>query len=91
MSSFSITPEAGAPAPAVSKKRKAPSGGHANSNGVTGGSQGHQSHSRKHANMPAVAVNFRETNMMSFESSQGYLKHGKLRADDGTMIGLNGM
>lgn len=91
MSSFSITPEVSAPPPPVSKKRKAPGNGHVNSNGTTGGGQAHApNHSRKHANMPAVAVDFRETNMMSFESSQGYLKHGKLRADDGTILGIDG-
>ena len=91
MSSFSITPEVSAPPPPVSKKRKAPGNGHANSNGTTVGGQAHApNHSRKHASMPAVAVGFRETNMMSFESSQGYLKHGKLRADDGTILGIDG-
>lgn len=91
MSSFSITPEAGAPPPPPpTKKRKAPNGGHVNSNGSASSSHA-PNHSRKHPNLPAVAVGFRETNMMSFESSQGYLRHGKLRADDGTMLGVDGM
>jgi len=33
----------------------------------------------------------RETNMLSFETCQGYLKNGKLKADDGTLLALNGM
>ena len=40
--------------------------------------------------MPPVAVGFRETNMMSFENSRGYLKHGNLEADDGTLLGIDG-
>ena len=28
--------------------------------------------------------------MLSFEMSQGYLKHGKLKADDGTTLAING-
>lgn len=30
------------------------------------------------------------SNLMSFEKSQGYLRHGKLKADDGTSLALNG-
>ena len=91
MSSFSITPEASAPPQPASKKRKAPSGGLANTNGATGvGHANAPNHSRKHPNVPAVAVGYRETNMMSFESSQGYLQHGKLIADDGTVLSVDG-
>lgn len=28
---------------------------------------------------------------MSFENSQGYLKNGKLKADDGNVLSVNGM
>ena len=91
MSSFSITPEASAPAQPASKKRKAPSGGQANSNGTTGvGHANAPNHNRKHANVPAVAVGYRETNMMSFENSQGILQNGQLIADDGTVLSVDG-
>lgn len=91
MSSFSITPEASAPPQPPPKKRKAPSGGHASSNDTTAVSAAHvPTQARKHANLPVVAVGSRETNMMSFENSQGYLKHGRLKADDGTVLGVDG-
>jgi hypothetical protein len=28
--------------------------------------------------------------MLTFENSQGYLKDGKLKADDGTILGIDG-
>lgn len=39
----------------------------------------------------AATSGLRETNMLSFELCQGYLKNGKLKADDGTLLGINGM
>lgn len=33
---------------------------------------------------------YAESNMMSFERSGGYLKNGKLKADDGTVLSING-
>ena len=89
MSTFSVNSDAGTNGPSSSKKRKAPNG---TGNAVTtlGNSFTH-AHTRK-ANHSALSAGAsrREANMFSFEMSQGYLKHGKLKADDGTLFALNG-
>ena len=89
MSSFSLNPETAAPAPGPSRKRKAP-GGHATS--VVPHGADHTSTisvPRKQSHVLST-TNLRETNMMSFEDTQAYLKSGKLRADDGTILEING-
>jgi hypothetical protein len=40
--------------------------------------------------LPQIASGFRESNMLSFENCAGRLTDGKLVADDGTVLGLNG-
>jgi hypothetical protein len=40
--------------------------------------------------LPQIASGFRESNMLSFENCAGRLTDGKLVADDGTTLGLNG-
>ena len=81
MSTFSVNTDAGAP---QSKKRKV-AGGATNSHHVTQNSNRKQNHA-----LSTSASNVRESNMFSFEISRGYLKNGKLEADDGTTFSING-
>lgn len=73
-----------------SKKRK----GHGNNVGPSNASSGvghstSNGHSRRAATV-ASSHSYRQTNMLTFEKSQGYLKNGQLKADDGTILGVNG-
>ena len=92
MSSFSLNADSSnAAAPPPSKKRKAPGGGHASSNAAP--ALGHSTtngHSRR-TTTAGPSNTSRQTNMLSFENCQGYLKNGRLRADDGTTLSVNGM
>jgi hypothetical protein len=45
---------------------------------------------RKASTAAASAGGARESNMLTFENCQGYLKNGKLKADDGTVLAVNG-
>ncbi|KAL9047390.1 MAG: hypothetical protein Q9214_000025 [Letrouitia sp. 1 TL-2023] len=90
MSSFSVNPESHGASQPPSKKRKAPgalpSSTHATITSSTTTSS--NSHSRKTGGNVS-ANRHRETNMLSFEVCQGYLRNGKLKADDGTSLGIN--
>ena len=66
----------------TSKKRKQP-GSH-----VTASSASSGGHSSSRAR--ATASTYTDSNMMSFERSGSYLKNGKLKADDGTVLSVNG-
>ena len=91
MSSFSVNPEPNTAPPAPSRKRKVPGTGPAtlhNSPAVTQTSA--PSISRRTTGIPNSKVS-RETNLMTFENCRGYLKNGKLKADDGTILAVNGM
>lgn len=90
MSSFPLNSEAASPLPTTSKKRKAPGGRVATS--TTSPQPGQPaSHGSSRKTMTTVSsARHRETNMLTFESSQGFLKDGKLKADDGTILGING-
>lgn len=94
MSSFSVNPEPNTAPPAPSRKRKAPGNGHTSSP-VT------QTTSSAVTQTPAPGITrrtagvpnpkpSRQTNLMTFETCQGYLKNGKLKADDGTVLAVNG-
>ncbi|KAI9698173.1 MAG: putative PHD type zinc finger protein with BAH domain-containing protein [Candelina mexicana] len=89
-SAFYLNPNSNVAAP-TSKKRKAgtsgnATGGHSSSTNAPAASQA----TTRRASTAATANGIlRATNMMSFENSQGYLKNGKLKADDGTLLGLN--
>lgn len=88
MSTFSVNADTSTSSAAPSRKRKAPGGVPNAATGAT--AQVHPTSTRRTSAAIPAAGGFRETNMLSFESSQGYLKNGKLRADDGTLLGLNG-
>jgi hypothetical protein len=93
-STFSANPAAGVTTQ-PSKKRKA------NGQTVSGTSNtllptinftssGSQTNARR-ASVATQSINgFRESNMLSFENCAGHLKDGKLVADDGTTLAVNG-
>lgn len=90
-SSFALVGDGNAAVPPpASKKRKAPGGNHNPANASSG--LGHST-SNGHSRRAAAATSsqtYRETNMLSFEKSQGYLINGQLVADDETTLGING-
>ena len=88
MSSFSVNAETNTPSQPHSKKRKQP-GSHLNSTTISGTSSVSSSHRASSHAVPA-SVAGRETMMLTFERSQACVKHGKLTADDGTRLAVNG-
>ena len=90
MSSFSLNPDVNPAPPPPSKKRKTPGGStNASTPSFDVPSVAGYMPPRRTTSTTA-ATKIRETNMLSFELCQGYLKNGKLKADDGTLLGLNG-
>lgn len=90
-SSFSLNSEAIASSTSNnSKKRKAPGGGGAASAASQSSGQAASHGGSRRATATLSSARHRETNMLTFENSQGYLKDGKLKADDGTLLGING-
>ncbi|KAI9813134.1 MAG: putative PHD type zinc finger protein with BAH domain-containing protein [Pycnora praestabilis] len=86
-SSFSANPTGSVAAPPSKKRKVTGTSTVASShNNTTNGPVGGQTVTRRASTMNGGQ---RETNMMSFEICQGYLKNGKLKADDGTLLGLN--
>ena len=78
--------------PANSKKRKTLHG-----HDKTNGSGNRHSHGNTHSaatmtrrSSAMVTSSHRETNMMTFEKSRAMLKNGKLEADNGTSLSING-
>lgn len=89
MSSFSVNPEPSTAPTAPSRKRKAPGNGPTTS---------HTSPAVTQTPAPGLSRRVvsvsnpkapRETNLMTFENCRGYLKGGKLKADDGTVLSVN--
>lgn len=77
-----------------SKKRKAPSGGDKIGHNGHGNSQPAPSHATAAVTRRSSAIisaSRRETNMMTFEKSKAMLKNGKLEADNGLTLSINGM
>ena len=92
LSSFPVHPEPGVPAQQTSKKRKAPGAAPASHStpSATLSATSSKNVSRKAAT--ATSTNSSQTtNMLSFDDSKGCLKNGGLRADDGTVLCVNGM
>ncbi|KAL8631700.1 hypothetical protein Q9189_002607 [Teloschistes chrysophthalmus] len=92
MSSFSVHPESSAVAQQPSKKRKAPGAVPTTSTPAASNHGPTANHStlRKGAAVPPVSCS-RTTNMLTFETSKGFLKNEELIADDGTVLAVNGM
>ena len=91
MSSFSVNPEMSnvVAAPALSRKRKAPGAGPVN-NGPSATPQLPITAPSRRTASAAMANSGRAANLMTFESCRGHLKNGKLRADDGTILSIDG-
>lgn len=91
MSSFSVNPEPNTAPPAPSRKRKAPGNGPTPSLPSSAITQTPAPGlSRRTTSVPNSKAP-RETNLMTFDNCRGYLKSGKLKADDGTILSVNGM
>jgi hypothetical protein len=93
-STFSANPSA-AMAIQPSKKRKAngqpvPSSSNTLLPIINSASSGSQTNTRRASIATQSVTGFRESNMLSFENCAGRLKDGKLVADDGTTLGVNG-
>jgi hypothetical protein len=93
-STFSANPSAGI-ATQPSKKRKATSQPVSSSANtllpiINSSSSGSQTTTRRASIATQSIKGFRESSMLSFENCAGRLKDGKLVADDGTMLGVNG-
>lgn len=88
MSSFSVNPDGAAPPPTQTRKRKAPGTGHhmQTASAIVAQATGPP---RKQAMANASSAK-RTTNLMTFETCGGYLKNGKLKADDGTTLAVTG-
>ena len=91
MSSFSVYPETSAAPPPPSRKRKAPGNGPVVSQTSLAVTQASGSSISRRTAPSTNARRLRTTNLMTFENCQGYLKNGKLKADDGTTLAVNGM
>ena len=77
-----------------SKKRKAPNGHDKTGSNNHGNSQSAYSHATAtmtRRSSAIVTASRRETNMMTFEKSKAMLKNGKLEADNGMSLSINGM
>ena len=92
MSSFSINPELPnvTPAPAPSRKRKAPGAAPVNNTPSINVRTTTSTGSSRRAVSTVTGASTRTTNLMTFENCQGYLRNGKLRADDGTVLSVDG-
>ncbi|KAI4091110.1 MAG: hypothetical protein LQ344_004338 [Seirophora lacunosa] len=88
LSSFSVNREPSEAPQAPSKKRKAPGALPAASATTGTVATSGQTASRKSGKHTTVTGS-RSTNMLSFETSQGFLKNGKLTADNGTVLAVN--
>ena len=91
MSSFSVNPGSpnAASAPAPSRKRKAPGaapGPHTTPVNI----QASNALTSRRAASTLIAASTRTTSLMSFDNCQGYLKNGKLKSDDGTVLNVDG-
>ncbi len=93
MSTFSANPNITITSQTSSKKRKAPGSAPASTphQSLNPTSNGVQTSTRRGSTAVNSAAVARETNMLSFENCQGYLKNGKLKADDGTTLSVEGM
>ena len=92
MSSFSAysDPSGSAAPPAPSRKRKAPGTGSATTQVPPAATLSTVPSAPRRNGLSPQANRLRPTNLMTFETCQGYLKNGKLKADDGTVLAVNG-
>ncbi|KAF9633546.1 hypothetical protein BFW01_g4440 [Lasiodiplodia theobromae] len=86
---FSANPNANAGTATQGKKRKA-GGAHAAASANTASSAAPTSAASRRKETAIASNLIRETNMMTFEKSGSRLKRGKLEADDGTALAVDG-
>ena len=93
MSSFSVHPDynVASAVPVPTRKRKAPGSGPVASYTPPIATQAPPSAMSRRNGASSQSSRLRPTNLMTFESCQCYLKNGKLKADDGTILAVNGM
>lgn len=84
-STFSANPNASNGGSTVSRKRKQPSSGTGLASDNTSGSS-----KKIFTTAPEGSSRPNGSNMMTFEAHGAYLKNGKLKADDGTVLAVNG-
>ena len=95
MSTFSANPHA-LPQPAVVPKKRKAAGSAQAGTASSFGPSAVSSSTKKSASTSTTStytsgtMYYRSTNIMSFEKSKGRLKDGKLVADDGTVLGVDG-
>ena len=89
MSSFSVHGETTPAPPPPSRKRKAPGSNQPVIAATTTATVQTTGAGRKAATAASNAVR-RENNLMTFENSHAILRNGKLKADDGTTLAVNG-
>ena len=84
-STFSVNADSSSAVQPYSRKRKTP--------GTQSGSTPHssQTSSRRGVHGASMPSSIRDVNTFSFDTCQAFLKHGKLKADDGTTFNVNGM
>ena len=75
---------------APTRKRKAPGSGPMSSHASTVAPQVSAVGISRRNGIPSQARRLRVTNLMTFDNCQGYLRNGKLKADDGTILAVNG-
>ena len=92
MSTFSAYPDPNlvTTPPAPTRKRKAPGIGPVASHTTANLQQNSATGVSRRNAVPPQSSKLRTTNLMTFDSCQGYLKNGKLKADDGTILAVNG-
>ena len=90
MSSFSVNPEAAAAPAAPTRKRKTPGGTPAAPQHPSALTQTAASGPTRRQGPATNLQAMRTTTLMTFEGCQGYLKNGKLKADDGTWLAVGG-
>ncbi|KAL8740770.1 MAG: hypothetical protein Q9190_006559 [Brigantiaea leucoxantha] len=90
MSSFSVNPESHGASQPPTKKRRAPGAVPTSASATTNTISSTANGVSRKSGAAAHFHSNRETNMLSFETSQGFLKNGKLKADDGTALGVDG-
>lgn len=92
LSSFSVHPDhnGSQAAPVPTRKRKAPGTGLSASYASPTSNHVPTSTTSRRNGAPPQPSRLRPTNLMTFEGCQCYLKNGKLKADDGTILAVNG-
>ena len=90
MSSFAVNPSLTAASAPPTRKRKAPGSAPVIPQNASVLTQTSTTGSPRRQGPATASQTTRTTSLMTFEGCQGYLKNGKLKADDGTWIAVGG-